>query len=74
MQKKVLNISIKSPQKGNPTDKYFFDYLNSLNNIIVFSPHLDDAVLSMGSLISYFSQMKIKVEIITVFTEGSPGS
>lgn len=74
MKKKVLNIDIKSPQKGNPIDKYFFKYLNSLNNIIVFSPHLDDAILSMGSLIFHFSQMKVKVEIITIFTEGSSGS
>src|SRR3989338_2522104 len=35
------------------------------------SPHLDDAILSAGSLISYLSD-KTKVDILTVFTEASP--
>lgn len=35
------------------------------------SPHLDDAILSAGELISYLSK-KTKVEIITIFTKASP--
>lgn len=50
----------------------FLDTLTSYKKVFVFSPHLDDAVLSMGSLISFFSQNAIPVEVITLFSDGSP--
>lgn len=33
------------------------------------SPHLDDAVLSAGDLISFLTEQKVPVNVITVFTE-----
>ena len=38
--------------------------------IIVFSPHLDDAVLSMGNLLNDLSKKGASVEVISVFTVG----
>lgn len=41
------------------------------SNVIIFSPHLDDAVLSMGSLMVYLVKRKIDIDVISVFTAGS---
>lgn len=49
----------------------FINYLRGMERIIVFSSHLDDAVLSMGSLIDYLAINDIKIQIVTVFTECS---
>jgi LmbE family N-acetylglucosaminyl deacetylase len=39
--------------------------------IVVFSPHLDDAVLSMGNLLFDLSRKGALVEVISVFTVGA---
>ena len=43
----------------------------NLRKIIVFSPHLDDAVLSMGAFLSQLDKSKYEIEIINIFTAGS---
>jgi LmbE family N-acetylglucosaminyl deacetylase len=43
------------------------------NRIVVVSPHLDDAVLSLGSTVAHAVQAGAKVEILTVFSD-SPAS
>ncbi|MFM8315953.1 MAG: PIG-L family deacetylase, partial [Deltaproteobacteria bacterium] len=45
-------------------------HLNEVKRVIFISPHLDDAVLSCGGLINYFSQF-CRVEIWTTFC-GAP--
>lgn len=59
-----------------PTGKYNLSKENIStivgdNHIVVLSPHLDDAVLSMGSLISHLLKNSIKVTVISIFTRGS---
>ena len=39
--------------------------------MLVFSPHLDDAVLSCGGLILY-ARKRTQVTVVTLFTEGAP--
>lgn len=69
-------IVIELPPSGNTPKKHendrFLQYLQSLKKVIILSSHLDDAVLSMGSLIFYLSQKNIQIDIFTIFTEGSP--
>lgn len=38
---------------------------------VIFSPHLDDAVLSMGEFIHYMHSNGTEVQVVSVFTEGS---
>jgi LmbE family N-acetylglucosaminyl deacetylase len=79
MEKKELKIHIESKpvnnlvviDKSNSKSESFLNYIHSRENIVVFSPHLDDAVLSAGSLISYASGRGIPVEVITLFSEGT---
>lgn len=78
MEKK-LSLQIKSLpvndlvviDKSNPIHTQFLDFIHSRSKIVIFSSHLDDAVLSMGSFISYVVHKGIFVEVISVFTEGS---
>lgn len=65
-----LPESIPDTTNSQGSDR-FLRYLLDKDRIVVFSPHLDDAVLSAGSLISYLTQQKKNVEIVTAFTEGS---
>lgn len=37
------------------------------------SPHLDDAILSAGALLSQLSAAGVPVSVISIFTEGGPG-
>lgn len=57
--------------KNNPLNVKFLDYIHSRSNVVIFSPHLDDAVLSMGSLLTYIARKGMPVEVVSVFTEGS---
>ncbi len=43
---------------------------NGIERIIIISPHLDDAVLSLGGMINAVPEI---TEVITVHTEGTPG-
>lgn len=59
------------PVEGqNSTAQQFLKNLNSCNRAIVFSPHLDDAVLSTASLVSHLVKKSIPVTFVTVFTQG----
>src|SRR5262245_33163032 len=42
------------------------------SDIVVLSPHLDDAVLSLGGLISREVALGRKVEVVSCFTSGPP--
>lgn len=53
--------------------------LNQLNGrVIVVSPHLDDAIMSLGATIAYAVEAGTKIEVLTVFTDiassGAPAS
>jgi len=45
--------------------------LAQYNKIVFISPHLDDAILSCGQLISELVKLKKKIQIISIFTKGS---
>jgi LmbE family N-acetylglucosaminyl deacetylase len=61
----VQNKSRMSPNNHIETE------LNKAQKIVVFSPHLDDAILSMGVLLYYASKKKKEVTVVSIFTEGS---
>lgn len=65
-----LPVSTKINKNANSSG-IFFEKLVKFRKIIVFSPHLDDAVLSMGSLLTYLLSRGIDVEVISFFTTGS---
>ncbi len=46
--------------------------INNNDNFIFISPHLDDAVLSCGLLLSKLSELKKNVTIVTTFTKCTP--
>lgn len=41
----------------------------SKKNIIIFSPHIDDAFLSMGGTIHFFAEQQKKIKIINIFSD-----
>jgi LmbE family N-acetylglucosaminyl deacetylase len=44
--------------------------LNALDGrVVVVSPHLDDAIMSLGSTIAYAAGAGAKIEVVTVFTD-----
>jgi LmbE family N-acetylglucosaminyl deacetylase len=45
--------------------------IDGASNLIVLSPHLDDAVLSCGALMSH-ARKQMCVTVVTFFTEGGP--
>jgi LmbE family N-acetylglucosaminyl deacetylase len=47
------------------------EYINSFSRYVVLSPHLDDAVLSMGSLLTDLVQSGKDVMVANIFTQGS---
>ncbi len=49
----------------------FLDSLSTFKNILVFSPHFDDAIFSMGSLLTTLVNLNKKIKVINVFTQGS---
>lgn len=46
---------------------------NEVLNIVVLSPHLDDAVLSLGSHILRWKETGKRIKVITIFTEFGDG-
>src|SRR3989338_4051157 len=54
-----------------PPELKFEEYISSFSKILIFSSHLDDAVLSMGSLLAYLGSLNKNIEVINIFTEGS---
>lgn len=54
----------------NKKKEIFMNTSNNKTRYVFISPHLDDAILSAGGLISYL-KVQNKVKIITVFTKAS---
>lgn len=52
-------------------EESFLERLESYPRFVIFSPHLDDAILSMGSLLVHLGTYKKPIDIVTVFTDGS---
>jgi len=68
MNKLKIDIS-KEIEIDEAMSASFIKHLKSRDGIVIFSPHLDDAVLSMGGLISYLSEHGLDISIVTVFTQ-----
>ncbi len=45
------------------------EYIRRFNNFVFFSPHLDDAVLSCGSLLLLLKKLRKQVTVVTIFTK-----
>ena len=77
-----IQIIIPSPfsesvRTSEAKDRYSTLFSNALSSVAdrripcyFISPHLDDAILSAGGLLSYLSD-KTSVNVVTLFTEGS---
>jgi len=75
----TLNVHLEAtvivPKKSQSVcDRQFLQKINDTEHVYVLSAHLDDAVLSMGSLITFLAKKKIDISVITCFTEGFPGT
>lgn len=62
--------SALSSEEKKQRDLFLKEILNK-KRIIFFSTHLDDAILSCGSLISYLIKEKKDISVISIFTNGS---
>lgn len=64
---------IKLPKKTAQTKKEaaFFNQLSGFDKFLVFSPHLDDAILSMGGLLESLTKSGKDIKVVSVFTTGS---
>lgn len=51
--------------------KQFLDAVTKKKDIIVFSSHFDDGVLSMGSFLAFLSSLNKHISVVNVFTKGS---
>ena len=69
-QDKTIQIEIpKEEEDRNALD--LLRHLKGVKKALVFSTHLDDAVLSTGSLIAHLITHNFDVSILSAFTEGS---
>jgi LmbE family N-acetylglucosaminyl deacetylase len=66
-----LKIEIVENSGDHQIDENLKNLIDSSEGIIIFSPHLDDAILSMGALCSYLSEQKKKTEVYSIFTQAS---
>lgn len=66
-------IYVSSQKKElNESEKRFVTYVNSFSQVVVLSPHFDDAILSMGSFLLFLNGIGKKSRVINFFTqEGS---
>jgi len=78
MDQKTIKTTVKLPvMSESPKDMQpkqaasFFDGLTHAKQAVVFSPHLDDLVLSAGSFVNYLADKHVPVSAITIFTQGS---
>ncbi len=53
------------------TKSHVIEKAKKAKKIIILSPHLDDAVVSMGSFLSYVESLNIPTHIVSVFTKGA---
>ncbi len=68
----VQKLEIKLDASNRKNDPYF-DGLGNEKQIVIFSSHLDDAVLSCGSLISYLIKRGLSVTVCSIFTDTQNG-
>lgn len=66
----IITPSVSSSAQ-TPAEHSFRSILNSFESYLILSPHFDDAVLSMGSLLAYLLSTGKPVEVINVFTLAS---
>ncbi len=73
---KNREIEIRIPNRPTPATVKdpFFAQLLSYSKIVIFSSHLDDAILSMGGLMSEVSVAGLDIEVCSVFTQGAAGT
>ncbi len=68
-------LEIRVPEiKNHKTSDTLKEVLSKAQKAVIFSPHFDDAVLSMGSTLSFLLASGIEVEVVTIFTKGSKSS
>lgn len=56
----------------NQDELSFLDNLSKFRKILIFSPHFDDAILSVGSLLSTLVKLRKTIKVVNVFTKGFP--
>lgn len=69
--KNTMETVIQLPTGELPLSNAYISTIVGEKDVVVFSPHLDDAVLSMGSFISQILKNGNKVTVISIFTEGT---
>lgn len=57
--------------KQTQDELQFLDKLSKFKNILIFSPHFDDAILSIGSLLNTLVKLKKNIKVVNIFTKGS---
>lgn len=73
MSNPALFRSIQIPNTSDKGGKNAFslEVLTGIKTVVVLSPHLDDAILSMGSLLTHLAKLNKNIQIINFFTKGS---
>ncbi|MDO8583094.1 MAG: PIG-L family deacetylase [bacterium] len=66
-----FNLILPKTTNRNKSELAFFDKLFSYKTFLIFSPHLDDAALSMGSLLTDLARLNKDIKIVSLFTSGS---
>lgn len=71
----VTPVTIKLPETDSISiDDHELDFrkrISDYRKIIVLSPHLDDAILSTGSVLTHYADIQKSITIINIFTQGS---
>lgn len=68
---KLITLPAKKMAKRAVQYDAFLKKIDSISEAVFFSSHLDDAVLSTGSLIEHLSNKNVPIHVISVFTEGT---
>lgn len=68
-----MGPKILLPKDKLPKNKksYVLSKAEKAKKIIILSPHLDDAVVSMGSFLSYMESFSVPIQVVSVFTKGA---
>lgn len=64
-------IHLPNTSKKYEENMFPLDILTDIKTVIVLSPHLDDAILSLGSLLTGLVKLDKNIQIINFFTKGS---
>lgn len=67
----LKSILIPDTSKKDAKNAFSLEILTDIETVVVLSPHLDDAILSMGSLLIDLSRLNKNIKIINFFTKGS---